>query len=314
MNRTKLEEESINLLKEITFEQEQLESLYLDMAKNESGEIEIPDLDEQIENRLQSLQRSANNINRSLLETEMMKDELKARKKDVDKKQLPSNTEIDYQESKSNRFAKGVNIYKLLLILFFGSFAGVIVEMLFCLFKNGYIESRTSTIIGPFNLVYGLGAACLTFFLYKYRNHGVWLSFIGGFVVGSVVEYFCSYFQELLFGSTSWDYSGYPFNINGRICLLYSIFWGLLGIFWIKDLYPLLSQFILKISNKIEKTLTIAATVFLILDYAISGFVVYRWMNREQHILPQNKVEEFIDVLYPNETMKEIYPNLVFKN
>ena len=45
--------------------------------------------------------------------------------------------------------------------------------------------------------------------------------FFGGIIVGSVVEYICSLGQEIIFGSRSWDYSHMPFNINGRICLLY---------------------------------------------------------------------------------------------
>ena len=67
------------------------------------------------------------------------------------------------------------------------------------------------------------------------------------------IEYLCSFFQEMLFGSTSWDYSNIPFNLNGRICLLYSVFWGILGILWIKEIYPRMAVWILKIPNKVGK-------------------------------------------------------------
>ena len=308
-NTKKKSEELLNVIQE---EKQYLDQLYLNMAKNEMDDIQDPHLNPEIDVEIQALDQSTENINKALLETEKMKDELKARKKDT-KGKLPSNTEIDYEESLSSHFAKGINFYKILLLLIIGSFAGVIIEMLFCLLKNGYIESRTCTIIGPFNIVYGIGAVCLSIFLYKYRNRGVWLSFIGGFVVGSIVEYFCSYFQELLFGSTSWDYSQFPFNLNGRICLLYSIFWGILGVFWIKDLYPLISKYILKISNKLGKILTISFTVFLIIDYAISGIVVYRWMNRQNDIPAKTSIEQKIDEYYPDEKMEKIYPNLEFK-
>ena len=315
--KSELEKQSLKLIKMTDHEQETLDCLYVDLAKKESGEEIFDQLDDVVKRELDSLNRTAANLNKAIKITDTMRDELKARRRDtksgIIKDRLPSNTEIDYKESKGEHFAKGMNIYKILLIMVIGSVVGVIVEMLFCLFKNGYIESRTCTGIGPFNIVYGLGAVCLSFFLYKYRNRGVWLSFIGGMIVGSVVEYLCSFFQEMLFGSTSWDYSALPFNLNGRICLLYSIFWGILGVWWIKDLYPLMSQYILKIPNKIGKTITVAATVFLLLDYCLSGVVVFRWMNRVNDKPAENIIAEVIDNIYPNEKMEKIYPNLVFK-
>ncbi|MDY2957711.1 putative ABC transporter permease [Floccifex sp.] len=310
-NKTKIETKSLELLNAVISQQEHQEDLYIQMAKQEIGE-NIPNLNNQINDELDSLNRGIENINVALKTTEEMKDELKARNKDI-KGNLPSNTEIDYVESISNHFAKGINLYKILLIMIIGSFLGVIIEMMFCFVKYGYIESRTCTVIGPFNIVYGLGAIFLSVFLYKYRNRGNGLSFVGGFIVGSVVEYLCSYFQELMFGSTSWDYSAMPFNLNGRICLMYSVFWGILGVLWIKDIYPLMSKWILKIPNKIGKIFTIAMTVFLIFDYCLSGVVVFRWMNRQQGNVSENKIEETIDEIYPDEKMEKIYPNLVFK-
>ena len=130
------------------------------------------------------------------------------------------------------------------MICIAGSFAGVVVEILWCLFRNGYIESRSGLVYGPFNPVYGIGAVVMTLALYRYRNRSSSISFFGGAVVGSVIEYLLSWGQETLFGSTSWDYSRMPFNLDGRICLLYSLFWGILGVLWIKSLYPRVAQVI----------------------------------------------------------------------
>ena len=109
----------------------------------------------------------------------------------------------------------------LLMILFLGSFAGVVIELLWCLIRNGYWESRSGLVWGPFNLLYGVGAVALTAALYPFRNNSGTVSFAGGLIVGRGVEYLCSLVQELCFGSRSWDYSGMPFNLNGRICLMY---------------------------------------------------------------------------------------------
>ncbi len=225
----------------------------------------------------------------------------------------PTNAMIDYSEEKLKHFARGNTFYKLFWIFFIGCFGGVVIEMLFCLITRGHLENRVGLIWGPFNLVYGFGALALSFFLYKYRNRSRLYSFAGGFIVGSVIEYLCSLFQEIVFGSTSWDYSNMPFNINGRICLLYSIFWGILGILWIKYIYPRMAIWIMKIPNKIGKVLTWCLLVFMIIDSLASGLVVYRWSERVNGVVATNGIERFIDEVYPDKTMEWLFPNLEFK-
>ena len=136
---------------------------------------------------------------------------------------------------------------------------------------------------------------------------------IGGFITGSVVEYLCSYFQEMLFGSTSWDYSRIPFNLNGRICLLYSIFWGFLGILWIKSVYPRLATYTLKIPNSIGKTIVWILLVFMLFNSIVSGLAVFRWSQRIEGKPAANAIERLMDERFPDERLEKIYPNLVFR-
>lgn len=237
--------------------------------------------------------------------------EIKSKKKRF-LKASPTNAMIDYAENKSNHFAKGNTFYKLFWVFFIGCFAGVVIETLWCIVTRGHYESRVGLIYGPFNLVYGFGALLLTYFLYPYRNRSPWLSFVGGFLVGSVTEYACSLFQEFCFGSTSWDYSNIPFNLNGRICLLYSIFWGILGIIWIKVIYPKMAEWILKIPNHFGKILTFVLCAFMIFNSAMSAFVVYRWTERLDEKAPSNVMESWADRVYPDERLEKIYANLEF--
>ena len=222
------------------------------------------------------------------------------------------NTIIDKKELEANHFAKGLNVYKLLLICFIGSFVGVIVELFWCYINRGYIESRAGLVYGPFNLLYGVGAVLLTVCLYRYRNKSFWISFIGGFLVGSVLEYFCSLGQEMLIGSTSWNYSHMPLNINGRICLLYSLFWGFLGVVWIKKIYPLMAKLILKIPNKIGKVLTCIITIFFVFNIGVTSIALMRWTQRMDGISATNHFYEYIDERFSNERMEKIFANMKF--
>ncbi len=130
--------------------------------------------------------------------------------------------------------------------------------------------------------------------------------------VGSVVEYVCSWLQEVLFGSRSWDYSRVPFNINGRICLLYSLFWGALGIFWIKDIYPFMAKWILKLPNRAGKILTWVLSIFLAVNCLVSAAAVYRWAARLHAEPPNAGIGSVMDARLPNERMERIYANMNF--
>ena len=224
----------------------------------------------------------------------------------------PTNAQIDYREKQEAHFAQGMTFYKLFWVFFIGCFAGVVLETIYCLIQRGHYESRVGLIYGPFNLVYGIGALCLSGALYQFRNRGRVFSFVGGFVVGSVVEYACSWFQEVCFGSTSWDYSNMPYNLNGRICLLYSIFWGILGIFWIKDIYPRMAKWILKIPNKVGKPLTWVLLVFMVFNSVMTLCTSLRWTARREGVEPRNAFEAYLDEHYPDERMQKIFANAEF--
>lgn len=309
-----IEKESLKLLETVEDTKAETNAFYPELLNKD-----VPE--EEICAKAASLKRASSNITKALAQTYAVSDEFNARWHDIKKRRkkrallsAPANAEIDMTESSSEHFARGLNIYKILLLCFIGSFAGVVIEMIWCLVTNGYIESRSGLVYGPFNLLYGAGSVVLTVCLYRFRNRGVWISFLGGAVVGSIVEYICSWGQELVFGSRSWDYSEMPFNLNGRICLLYSVFWGLLGVLWIKNLYPRISKLILMIPNKAGKIVTWLLTAFFVFNSIVSVVSVYRWSQRAAGIEPSGTFWEIIDQRFPDERMEKVYANMEFSD
>ena len=141
---------------------EKAEMFYSEMPEMESfAEVEL---------HVESLRRAAVNMSKTVAQTYSVSDEISARCKDIEKQRkkrrfvptAPANTTIDLRERESSHFAKGMNWYKLFLVCFIGSFAGVVIELLWCLLRNGYLESRSGLVYGPFNLLYGAGAVALT--------------------------------------------------------------------------------------------------------------------------------------------------------
>ena len=86
--------------------------------------------------------------------------------------------------------------------------------------------SRSSVVSESFSIVWGLAIALVTALLYKYKDRSDSFLFGMGTFLGGAYEYLCSVFTELVFGKVFWDYSAIPFNLGGRINLLYCFFLG----------------------------------------------------------------------------------------
>lgn len=210
-------------------------------------------------------------------------------------------------------FAKGCDFYKIVMLFFVGAFLGDITETIFCRITAGVWMSRSSVVYGPFSIVWGIGVVVLTMMLHRYRNKDDRYIFIFGTVVGGAYEYICSVFTELVFGTVFWDYSKIPFNLGGRINLLYCFFWGLASVVWIKNLYPLLSGLIEKIPRRIGKILSWIFVVFMTVNIVISMGALARYNSRYEGKEAESGMEQFLDKHFPDERMERIYPNAIMR-
>lgn len=236
-------------------------------------------------------------------------------------KAFPSSEDVEAErerkwqerEAKKHIFAYGCGFHKLVWLFFLGAFLGDIVETIFCLLTTGRLMSRSSVVYGPFSIVWGLGIAFFTFLLQRYQNRSDSYLFFMGTVLGGAYEYICSVFTELVFGTLFWDYSKIPFNLGGRINLLYCFFWGIAAVIWMKRLYPHISGWIEKIPIRIGKTLSWLFVVFMVVNMAISGLALTRYTDRNNGIAASNAMEEFFDERFDDARMERIYPNAIMK-
>ena len=107
-------------------------------------------------------------------------------------------------------------LVKVFWVFIIGSVIGYVLEMIVGLVQNGHFVSRQGLLIGPFIQVYGLGLVTYYLVISKIKDKNNVKIFILSMILGGVIEYLFSFFQEKLFGTISWDYSNLPFNINGR--------------------------------------------------------------------------------------------------
>ena len=153
--------------------------------------------------------------------------------------------------------------------------------------------------------------AMASLLLHNYRDRSDSFLFLAGTLLGGAYEYLCSVFTELVFGVVFWDYSHIPFNLGGRVNLLYCFFWGIAAVVWVRVCYPRLSALIERIPRKWGRPLTWALVVFFVCDMAVSAAALGRQAARAQDLPPQNAVEEYLDAHYGDERLDRIYPAAV---
>ena len=210
-------------------------------------------------------------------------------------------------------FAQGCGFYKLVWLFFLAALIGDLVETLFCRATAGVWMSRSSLVWGPFSIVWGFGAVLLTVLLYRYRDRRDGYLFLMGTLAGGAYEYMCSVASEIAFGSVFWDYSHLPFNLGGRINLLYCFFWGIATVVWIKYCYPLLSRWIERLPLRLGKVLTWLIVLFMVVNMALSALALGRFAQRQSDPAPaQDALGQFLDERFPDGRMERIYPNIQF--
>ena len=202
--------------------------------------------------------------------------------------------------------------FKICWVFIIGCLAGYILEVTWHFILTRGFQTRQGLIYGPFGPVYGLGTLAFYLVLPKIKNifNIFWVSAL----LGGITEYLCSYFQEKLFGTISWDYSGLFMNLDGRTSITYCILWGILGIIFVKFIYPYIEKLFNKMNmTVITKFVTAFAVVFMVFNISISSLAARRQYERREHIAPQNDIDEFLDEHYPDEFMNKVFANKIDK-
>ncbi|MFR6072087.1 MAG: putative ABC transporter permease [Faecalitalea cylindroides] len=169
------------------------------------------------------------------------------------------------------------------------AFLGWVCEDIYCgIGKRKFINR--GFLYGPYCPIYGFGALLVIYPLLMVSKHPI-VVFIFGMVLTSILEYITSFVMEKLFATRWWDYSTYPFNINGRICLQNSLLFGLMALVVVYGLHPIVSRFVERIPLGFLVIFLIMFTIFFVIDIVNTVIVLLR---RKKVFL---KLKEDIDEL-----------------
>ena len=156
-------------------------------------------------------------------------------------------------------------IYLLFIYFFIYSILGWVAEEIYSRLNSGKWTNR-GFLYGPYCPIYGFGGIMIVFFLQPFNNNPI-IVFLLGCLLTTLLEYFTSYIMEKLFDAKWWDYSHMPFNVKGRICLLNSILFGILGLFITYLIHPNVEKIIKNIPTTYLEYIFLGILLLLTIDF-----------------------------------------------
>lgn len=157
---------------------------------------------------------------------------------------------------------------QMLLLFFVYSFLGWCVEVAFVAVTVGKVVNR-GFLNGPVCPIYGSGMLGVLVLLLPIKDN-VFLLFLGGMLICSLVELFGGWVLDKIFHMRWWDYSDRPFNVGGYICLSFSIMWGLAVVFAVKFVHTPLMVVIKWIPYFVQIILIAVFGIVMIIDFIMT--------------------------------------------
>ncbi len=181
---------------------------------------------------------------------------------------------------------------ELILLFFIYSFIGWVWETIYCSLKAGRFVYR-GFLTGPYCPIYGFGILGVLYFLEPLKNNLV-LLYISSAVLVSVLEYLTSYALEKMFHASWWDYKDVPLNLNGRIALPISAFWGIACVLIVKVIHPRIQIVSDYLVAQFHWVLPALFSVVLVADliYTVTNMQAFRRMTKEVNDLLETRTKE----------------------
>lgn len=201
------------------------------------------------------------------------------------------------------------NYYYLFYSFILYSLLGWIIEVVYHLYKERKFVNR-GFLFGPLCPIYG-STAVLLIILVKVFGDSVYIIFLGGVILASLMELVTGYVLEVLFNTKWWDYSEERLNFMGYICLKFSLIWGVLALGFIKLINPNFSKLTYWTMNNFGEVFYNIILILLVADivHTINSMIEFKKLFMElQGVLleTKNNMDELMERTLKGETKSHI--------
>lgn len=175
------------------------------------------------------------------------------------------------------------DIYNLIIFFAINSFLGWLVESLYRTYKEKkFINS--GFLYGPFVPIYGFGTLLIFFISLFINKLNIGAQILIYSILVTLLEYMSSYILEKIFSVKLWDYREEKFNLNGRICLKFSLFWAILISIYILFIQKNILKLIAIIPEFLKMVISYILIIYFIIDTFVSSKIYFIFANAFNHI------------------------------
>ena len=136
----------------------------------------------------------------------------------------------------------GFSLYHILAYFLIYSCIGWCLEVIYAAATTGQLVNR-GFLNGPVCPIYGFGMIIVLFALTPLQ-HSILLLYIGGVILPSALELVGGWALYKLYHPRWWDYSDFPLNIGGYICLKFCLLWGVGTLVVMRIVHPVVADLV----------------------------------------------------------------------
>ena len=189
---------------------------------------------------------------------------------------------------------------------------GIVVEVAYHMIvvDPGVYQNRTGMLWGQFSPIYGFGAVLMTVALNRFHDRSIVMIFLVSAVIGGAFEFFVSWFMEVAFGVTAWDYTGTFMSIGGRTNFMFMCMWGALGVVWVKFCLPRMLKLVNMIPWKWRYSITSVAAALMIFNGVMTLIALDCWAERLAGVEPDNAVTVYCAEHFDDDWMENRFQSM----
>ena len=206
-----------------------------------------------------------------------------------------------------------MTFYQILWYFIIYALVGWMIEVSYHAVTLGKIINR-GFLNGPVCPVYGCGVLMVLSVLYiigkifgidtDVANSNVLLLFVVGIVFATLVELLAGFALDRLFHTRWWNYNDRKYNLNGYICLEFSIIWGLAIAFVLRVIQPGIADLVALIPRAVGIALLTVMYAVFVADIIVTVLTILKFNKELERMAEIQKA-----ILALGDNMSEIIGN-----
>ena len=166
---------------------------------------------------------------------------------------------------------------------------------------------------GPFIPIYGMGAFLTLALRELMKTQPLFLQFFVFGLAITLLEYMVGFLSEKIFKLKLWDYTDSRFNLHGRICLHFSLFWTILVFVFVLWIHPFVADRLLLVNDAAVRTAAILFMIYFWIDYTYSVISLASFRKRISYLYEEYfnlSNLEIESILQSFKRLREAFPYL----